>query len=147
MHNLQLRRPGAEFGERKNFRGRRFLNDGFFTAKISDDLFLVIDQVSRIFPFFFKIFRIFTMLNVVYDPFLTRKTPFFTPFILSRASDNTTCTSQNIRGRMHGPSHTSNLGGLSPQSLRGLRLCIFVSLCLICTPVCVCVRKCFERFI
>ena len=45
------------------------------TAKISDDLFLVIDQVFRIFPFFSQIFRIFTMLNVVYDdPFLTRKT-------------------------------------------------------------------------
>src|SRR6218665_204146 len=29
-----------------------------------------------IFPFFSQIFRIFTMLNVVYDPFLTRKTPF-----------------------------------------------------------------------
>ena len=39
--------------------------------------FLVIDLVFRIFPFFSKIFRIFTMLNVVYDPFLTRKTPFF----------------------------------------------------------------------
>jgi len=36
------------------------------------------------------------MLNVVYDLFLTRKTPFFTLFILSRASDNT--TSQNIGG-------------------------------------------------
>src|SRR6218665_2381894 len=34
------------------------------------------------------------MLNVVYDPFLTRKTPFLTLFILSRTSDNTTF--QNI---------------------------------------------------
>src|SRR6218665_77017 len=33
----------------------------------SDDLFLVIDQV-------FQISRIFTVLNVVYDPFFTRKT-------------------------------------------------------------------------
>src|SRR6218665_2020423 len=50
-----------------------------FTAKISDDLFLVIDQVFRIFPFFSQIFRVFTVLNVIYDPynyvfFLTRKT-------------------------------------------------------------------------
>src|SRR6218665_3833699 len=50
--------------------------NSIFTAKISDDLFLVIDQISRSFPFFSKIFRIFTMLNVVYDLFLARKTPF-----------------------------------------------------------------------
>src|SRR6218665_465052 len=60
-----------------------------FMAKISDDLFLAIDLVFRIFPFFYLIFRIFTMLNVVYDPFLTRKTLFFTLFVLYRASDNT----------------------------------------------------------
>src|SRR6218665_560229 len=34
-----------------------------FTAKMSDDLFLVIDQVFRIFPFFSQIVR--TMFNVV----------------------------------------------------------------------------------
>ena len=69
----------------------------FFSGEIS--IFLVIDLVFRIFPLFSQIFRIFTMLNVVgyiYDPFLTRKTPFFTRFILSRASDNT--SSQNIGG-------------------------------------------------
>ena len=84
--NLQWRRPGAEFGgDGKIFRGPRFLNDisfgkkfhnSVFRAKITDDLFLVTDQVFRIFPFFFQIFRILTMLNVVYDPFLTRKAPF-----------------------------------------------------------------------
>src|SRR6218665_2552181 len=58
--------------------------------------FLVIDLVLRIFPFFSHIFRMFTMLNVVYDHFLTRKPPFFTLFIPSRTSDNT--TSQNIGG-------------------------------------------------
>src|SRR6218665_3876544 len=56
--------------------------------------FLVIDFVLRIFPFFSHIFRMFTMLNVVYDHFLTRKPPFFTLLILSRTSDNT--ASQNI---------------------------------------------------
>jgi len=68
-----------------------------FTAKISDDLFLVIDQVFRVFFSFSQIFRTFTfasvaavsavvfaviglkrilitVLNVIYDPFLTRKT-------------------------------------------------------------------------
>src|SRR6218665_236995 len=61
--------------------------------------FLVIDQVFVIFPFFFQIFRIFTVLNVVYDPFFIRKKHYFrkklldntlfTLFVLSRASDNT----------------------------------------------------------
>src|SRR6218665_3448892 len=37
------------------------------TPKISDDLFLVIDQV-------FQILRLFTLLNVVYDLFFTRNT-------------------------------------------------------------------------
>jgi len=46
-------------------------------AKISDDLFfLVIDQVFRIFPLFSLTFRIFTLLDIVHNPFLTRKTPF-----------------------------------------------------------------------
>src|SRR6218665_3241581 len=84
--------------------------------------FLVIDLVLRIFPFFSHIFRMFTMLNVVYDHFLTRKPPFFTLFILSRTSDNT--ASQNIGGGpMHGPPPTSNFGGTVPQSPLGLRPC------------------------
>src|SRR6218665_3621695 len=68
-----------------------------FRPKISDDLFLVIDQV-------FQILHFFTLLNVVHDLFFTRKTtiseknflitPFFTLFVLSRASDN--ITSLNI---------------------------------------------------
>ena len=62
-----------------------------FAAKISDDLFLflVIDQVFLIFPLFSLIFRIFALLKLVHDPFLARKTPSFTLFILSRTSDNT----------------------------------------------------------
>src|SRR6218665_3638285 len=77
--------------------------------------FLVIDLVLWIFPFFSHIFRMFTMLNVVYDHFLTRKPP-FSLFILSRTSDNT--ASQNIGGGpMHGPSPPPQiLGGPSPQS-------------------------------
>src|SRR6218665_3449012 len=85
-----------------------------FRVKISDDVFLVMELVLWIFPFFSHIFRIFTMLNVVYDHFLTRKTPFFTLFILSRTSDNT--TSQNIGGGpMHGPPPPPQiLGGTAP---------------------------------
>src|SRR6218665_1730819 len=77
------------------------------TPKNSDDLFFFSHRPDfLIFPFFFQILRIFTVLNVVYAPFFTRKTtiseknflttPFFTLFVLSRASDNT--TSQNIGG-------------------------------------------------
>ena len=63
---------------------------------------LVIDQV-------FQILRFFTLLNVVYDLFFTRKStiseknsliaPFFTLFVLSRASNNT--TSLNIGGNQY----------------------------------------------
>src|SRR6218665_3398542 len=83
-------------GTKKFVRGPISGKISIFRVKISDDLFLVIDLVLWIFPFFSHIFRIFTMLNVVYDHFLTRKKPFFTLFILSRTSDNT--TSQNIGG-------------------------------------------------
>ena len=74
----------------------------------------------RIFPFFYLIFRIFTILNVVYDPFLTRKTSFFTLFVLSRASNNT--TSQNIWGDgcMGGPP-LKIFWGIVLQSPIGLR--------------------------
>src|SRR6218665_1843688 len=67
-------------GTKKFFRGPISGKISIFRVKISDDLFyfLVIDLVLRIFPFFSHIFRMFTMLNVVYDHFLTRKPPFFT---------------------------------------------------------------------
>src|SRR6218665_1455074 len=63
-------------------------------AKISDDLSF--SHYDQILPCFSQIFPIFAMLNVTFDPFLTRKTLFFTLLILSRASDNT--TSLNIGG-------------------------------------------------
>ena len=75
------------------------------------------------FPFLFPDSPYLYALNVVYDPFFTRKTtiseknslttPFFTLFVLSRASDNT--TSQNIGGRMHGPSPHLKFWGTVPQ--------------------------------
>src|SRR6218665_581034 len=102
-------------GTKKFFRSPISEKMSIFRVKISDDLFLVIDLVLRIFPFFSHIFRMFTMLNVVYDHFLTRKPPFFTLFILSRTSDNT--ASQNIGGPTHGPSpHLKFWAGPSPQS-------------------------------
>ena len=64
------------------------------------------------FPFFSQIFPMFAMLNVIFDPFLTGKTPFFTLFILSRTSDNS--TSLNIGGTNAWAVPTSNFGGPSP---------------------------------
>src|SRR6218665_2943022 len=65
-------------GTKNFFRGPISGKISIFRVTISDDLF------SSDFPFLFShIFRMFTMLNVVYDHFLTRKTLFFTLFILS----------------------------------------------------------------
>src|SRR6218665_1041106 len=97
-----------------------------FTSRNSDDLFLVIDQVFLIFPFFFQIVRILTVLNVEYDPFFIRKTSIseknsmtrhlFTLFVLSRASDNTT---SQILGRGYGcmgrPPHLKFWGIVLPS--------------------------------
>src|SRR6218665_1532442 len=84
--------------------------------------FLVIDH-------FFLIFRIFTLLNVVYDPFFRRKTSiseknslmthFFTLFVLSRTSNNTTF--QNIGGTdAWVVPHLNFFWGTVPQSPLGL---------------------------
>ena len=133
------------WGDGKLFSGPRFLNDVFsekmsiFKAKISDDLFLVILGFFLSFPRFFVSF---TMFNVVYDHFLTRtttvseKNSFMTPFlktlfVLSRESDNT--TSQNIGGRMHGPSPTSNFfWGPPPNPPRSPLLAHFITNSLTC---------------
>src|SRR6218665_901094 len=94
-----------------------------FRVKFLMTFFLVIDLVLRIFPFFSHIFHMFTMLNVVYDHFLTRKTQFFTLFMLSRTSDNT--TSQNIGGtNAWAVPPPQILGDRSPQSPLGLRPCL-----------------------
>src|SRR6218665_3238686 len=73
--------------------------------KISDDFFLVIDQV-------FQILRLFTVLNVVYDPFFTRKTTISKKNSLIRPFFHSVRTFARIRqhyfskywGPMHGPS-------------------------------------------
>src|SRR6218665_939490 len=65
----------------------------------------------------------FTMLNVIYDHFLTRKTQFFTLFMLSRTSDNT--TSQNIGGtNAWVVPHLKFFGGTVPPVPLGLRPCM-----------------------
>src|SRR6218665_1168195 len=61
-------------GGRKNFSRTKISERRFFRKKFpfSGPKFLM--TFFGIFPFFSQIFRIFAMLNVVYDPFLTRKT-------------------------------------------------------------------------
>src|SRR6218665_3257460 len=129
MSYYQRRRPGAEFGGTKKFFAD--MNDIYpkkfpFENFSRPFLFLVIDQV-------FQILCFFTVLNVVYDPFFTRKTTiskkefldktiFFTLSVLSRASDNT--TSLNIGG---GRPLTFNFWGTGPKSPLGLRPCILWS--------------------
>jgi len=112
----QWRRPGAEFGGTQTNFSRPKISEWRFFGK--NFHFQVTNLWWPFFshrPGFSQIFRIFTMLNVVYDPFLTRKTPFFTLFILSHAFDNT--TSQNIGGHQcMGRPPASNFWGTVPQS-------------------------------
>src|SRR6218665_4183737 len=83
---------------------------------------------SSDFSFLSHIFRMFTMLNVVYDHFLTRETQFFTLFMLSRTSDNT--TSQNIGWDqcMGGPPTSNFWGARPPSPPLGLRPCTCVQI-------------------
>src|SRR6218665_929312 len=92
-----------------SFRGPRFLNDIFSPEKILMTFFSHRPGFP-IFPFFSQIFHVFTMLNVVYDPFLTRKTSFllcsyFRALLL-----------KILGGRMHGRTlHLKFWEGPSPQ--------------------------------
>ena len=113
----QWRKPGAEFGGRKFFQ-----DDVFFAENVhfrGKNLFFSHRPGFRMFPLFSLIFRIFTLLDVVHDPFLTRKTPFFTLLILSRTSDNT--TSQNIWGTNDWAVPHLKLWGTVPTVSLGFR--------------------------
>jgi len=85
-----------------------------FRVKISDDRFLVIDLAFRIFFFFPQIFRIFAMLKVVNDPFLTRKTHFLLCWYFQ--THPTTLLLKILGVPMHGRPPTSNFFGDRPPS-------------------------------
>src|SRR6218665_130170 len=90
----------------------RFFGFSIFTPKISDDPFLVIDQV---FPFLFPDLPYLCYVKCrrpIYDPFghSSQENTFFTLFILSRASDVTLLLKISGR-RMHVPSPISNFWG------------------------------------
>src|SRR6218665_979320 len=121
---------GKNFADQEGFFKKK---NSIFTAKISDDLFLVIDHDLRIFP----IFHIFAACNVVFDPFFTRKTP-ISENIPSRhlfysvrafAHIRQTLLLKILGGWMHGPSPPSQiLGGPFPQSITLITLKMCVSL-------------------
>src|SRR6218665_2930325 len=92
----------VQFQEKFAFSGSKFLMT----------FFLVIDLVLRIFPFFSHIFRMFTMLTVVYDHFLIRKNHFSLCSYFH--AHPTTLLLKILGGPMHGPSPTSNFGGTVP---------------------------------
>ena len=126
---LHGRRPGAEFGgDQTIFSRLNFRKNFHFQGKNYWWPFFSRRPGSSDFPFLFPHFPyMFTMLNVVYDHFLTRKTQFFTLFMLSRTFDN--MTSQNIGGtNAWAVPHLKFWGGQSPQSPLGLRLWL-IELC------------------
>src|SRR6218665_3684703 len=89
--------------------------------------FLVIDLVLRIFPFFFHIFRMFTMLNVVYMTISSQeKHNFHSVHAFTHIRQH--YFSKYWGGPMHGGSPTSTFGGdRPPQSPLGLRPCPQIS--------------------
>src|SRR6218665_149889 len=97
-----------------------------FTPKNSDDLFLVIDQVFLIFTLSFQIIRIFTVQNVVYDPFFTRKrtvseknsstTPIFFYSVRAFAPISQNYFSKYWGDQCMGRPPTSSFRGTVPQS-------------------------------
>src|SRR6218665_156796 len=105
----------------------RFFSEkmSIFTAKISDDIFFSHQPGFSDFPFLFPEFPyLFTVLNVVYDPFLARKTTiseknsFMTPSLLCSyfRAHPTTLLLKILGGQMQGPSpHLKFLGGPSPS--------------------------------
>src|SRR6218665_1632761 len=105
-------------GTKKFFRGPISGKISIFRVKISDDLFLSHRPGSSDFFFLFPHFPYVYYVKCrrgLYDHFLTRKTQFFTLFMLSRTSDNT--TSQNIGGtNAWAVPHLKFWGGDRPPS-------------------------------
>ena len=127
LQYVQWRRPGAEFGgwtekifEDQNFWMRFFSgkNSHFHALNFWWPLFSHRPGFSD-FPYHYCVkCRIWSFLHKKSHYFRKEfldDSFFKTLFVLSRASDNT--TSQNMGGRMHGPSPTSNFFGRTvPQS-------------------------------
>src|SRR6218665_2851228 len=95
-------------GTQKIFCGPISEKMSIFRVKIYDDLFLVIDLVLRIFPFFSHIFRMFTMLNVV--TISSQKNHHFSLFSYFHPHP-TTLLLKMLGGPMHGPSPHLKFGG------------------------------------
>src|SRR6218665_496144 len=127
MTVTQWRRPGAEFGGDAKFFADLFPEKiSVLTAKIYDHLFLVIDQVFRIFRISSPNFRIFYYVQCRTTTF-SEKNSFMTPFLLCSyfRAHPTTLLLKILGGRMYGPSPTSNFWGDRPPipPFVGLRPC------------------------
>ena len=96
----QWRRPGVEFGGTDQDFWMTVFSEkiSIFTAKISDDLFFLFSHRPGFsdFPVLFTDFPYLYYVKCRMWPFPHKKPTFFTLFILSHTSDNT--TSQNIGG-------------------------------------------------
>jgi len=92
--NLSPSLGGRKFSRTK----MTFLKKFPFSRQKFLTFFLVINQVFRIFPLFSLIFRILTLLDIVHNPFLARKTPFSHLAANIFFSHPTDTTSQNIGG-------------------------------------------------
>src|SRR6218665_1087821 len=109
----------------------------FGTAKISDDLFLVIDQVFRIFTKFsvsllcYMSYTCMTSIRPVplkKNHYFPKEILYITLFLLCSCFrlHPTTLLLKILGGRMHGPSTLLKFGGSVPHSLLGLRPCIAI---------------------
>src|SRR6218665_465373 len=106
-------------GTKKIFRGPISGKIPIFRVKISDDLFFSHRPGSSDFS---HIFRMFTMLNVVYDHFLTRKTIFHSVHAFTHIRQH--YFSKYLGGPMHGRSpHLKFWGDRPPSPPLGLRPC------------------------
>src|SRR6218665_115736 len=102
-------------GCKKIFADPDFRKISIFTAKISDDLFLVIDQVFQIFSFLSLIFRNYVKCRLW--PFPHMKNTFFLLCSYFRAHP-TTLLPKILGGRMHGPSPPQIWGERPPSPPR-----------------------------
>src|SRR6218665_3352519 len=89
--------------------------------KSSDDLFLVIDSILSVFCLsplseimIYNIYNTFLSQNLDLTTKNSSLTPIFSQLVVSLTSNNS--TSQNIGGRMHGPSLDLKFWGDSPPS-------------------------------
>jgi len=125
MSSAQWRKPGAEFGGTEKFFADQddvfpgkmsiFAADLFFSHRPSFSNFVSLFRFSGSLLCYMSYMTLSSQENTFFysfHNFAHKKNTFFHSFHNSRTSDNT--TSQNIGGRMHGPSPHLKLWGDRP---------------------------------